>query len=101
VHPNPRKAFKCRQSCHLRRAKSATFGVEGTAGNAVGADVERRLCYGVGNYCDSALNAIRIFAIGDIGRREVRGRDLTVSTGNLAAHRDYDKIDVKEVRHGG
>jgi hypothetical protein len=40
------------------------FGVERTAGGEIGADVERRLCYGVGNYCDRALNAIRIFAIG-------------------------------------
>jgi hypothetical protein len=40
------------------------FGVETTAGGEIGVDAERRLCYGLGNYCDSALNAIRIFTIG-------------------------------------
>jgi mRNA interferase HigB len=51
----------------------------------IGADVERRLSYGVRNYRDTDSIQVRVFIIVDIVRCKVRGRALTTCTIDLAA----------------
>jgi hypothetical protein len=77
--------------CHEASTKPVTRPSRSSATRAIdnspGGIFLHWLCTPSGrtNYCDNALNAIRIFAIGHTRGRQVRGPDLTVCTGNLAA----------------